>query len=70
LIKPTFFLLKVRKIINPAPVSAGVFTVDTPGKVRLVIKPHQASQTAAKFAVTEETGDSGFSPPRINAGGH
>jgi anti-sigma-K factor RskA len=50
---------------SPAPVSAGVFKVDAAGKVRLIFKPNQAIQTAAKFAVTEET-EGGVASPTMD----
>lgn len=50
---------------NPAPVSAGVFKVDAQGKVRITFKPNQTIQTAAKFAVTQET-EGGVASPTMD----
>lgn len=49
----------------PTPISAGVFKVDIGGKVRISFRPDQAVQTAAKFAVTEET-EGGVASPTMD----
>ncbi len=55
-------------VIDPtiaAPVSAGVFKVDSAGRVRISFKPNRAIDTAGKFAITEEQ-EGGVAAPTMN----